>query len=402
LNYAIVDADSGNIGGNTSQEFQVLSDVGEDLLLSCQCGKYAANVERAVGSAKDGLSNEKLAANTPSIHVAKNDLVQAIQQHNSKEPLTIRHAIIECENSTNFSVYVVIRGHRRVNEVKLKSAFQGKSITMTPEKLMRFDPRNSAASQIVIDSSLASLFSQFVPVHEDDISNPNTMKVQLLNVREAEKGDLCIRNITEPTEYSSCCKNTPLEEKRGIEVGHVFYLGTKYSDPFELFYYVSTTHKELFHMGCYGIGVSRLIQTIVETSNDEHGIIWPISVAPFRVCIVPISVAKPKDMKIEDYEKLVANNYEQAKNFATQLQEKFPDYFYNDVMVDDREENPPVKLKDAMLIGYPYVVTVGKSFVSEGKLEVYRRGFDEMKHIPADNLLDFFAKEIEGGFVVPK
>ena len=278
LDHVVVDADTGNIGGTRSNEFQVLSSAGDDDILLCGCDpltRYAANVEKAFGAPKD-FKDPFASIESKEINI---DSKQIVEHLSNDEGIEVQLVEITLNGSDGkpgipFVVPVIISSSRTVNPLKIKaklSAYEVRSIT----EMIPYDFKNG----LLIDNTAA----EFVSSVQQGTSE--YVKTTIADFRVAVKGDLCL-NTNNPN-----CKCSPLQQNRGIEVGHVFFLGQKYSRPFKI-----VIDSKYIEMGCYGIGVSRTLQSVVETQHDDKGIIWPLSIAPYRACIVPMRPAKGKDM----------------------------------------------------------------------------------------------------------
>ncbi|KAI9027325.1 hypothetical protein CLU79DRAFT_34762 [Phycomyces nitens] len=351
------EADSGNMGGSKSHEYHLVSSVGEDTLLTCTCCGYTANEELATGH----LNPLTLAENTSVKH--------------THEPL----GTYEAPHAVEFS-YAKYTGSNQNNE-----PINGYAVVVTPKgrtanllKVQTSLGRHLQASQKVKDSGSIELESVH---HKTILSLPEEKKTLDLHVfldtsvadfqftpaqngfesatlhtadhyRIAEAGDLC----------GSCHKNektTSLSSVKAIEVAHTFYLGTKYSAALDCGFKVpSQAEKVPAQMGCYGIGVTRLLASVAEASHDDRGIVWPSSIAPYSVCIVPTHDKNTEIQKVAD------KIYDQLE--AVRSLEK-------DIVVDDRKAGFGTKMKDAELIGYPFIAVVGQKAISHEVVEVHRR-----------------------------
>ncbi|KAG7393614.1 prolyl-tRNA synthetase [Phytophthora pseudosyringae] len=410
-----VEADSGNIGGNLSHEFHVLADVGEDAILSCsssQC-EYAANVEKAEGLLP--ASNEapmehsgEVSAELYAIIARLNDQARAGDKEVWKTVLELQEAAgsqgfsvkyvheqdkahdldaaekDDVENSTPPRIALCFtRQDREVNELAAKPFIGGDESEVVEhqakvvELLAKRDP--SAELHLLLDDSLKQ-GEHASPVVEALCAALETLSKQQEHTdlawgyfRLARAGDCCPR-----------CKghNAVLEDKRGIEVGHVFYLGQKYSKPFGATYTDAKNNKHPLEMGCYGLGVSRLVAAAVEASHDDHGIAWPTEIAPYKVLVMSIGGKKQDDPVSQA-----------AWSIAGKLGSgKVAGLVKDDVLLDDRwRESPGSKLAESELIGYPYRVVVGRRFMKEGLVEVQTRATMEKTFLTPEELPAFFA-----------
>ena len=360
-----VEADTGDIGGKFSHEFHVLADAGEDGIAFCDGCGYAANLEKAERKVK--VEGEGEQRNSPSMEVIPTPGAKSIEQVSKFMGVPgsafVKSLVYAADGKP---VMVCVPGDRDVNEVKLKHFLGAKKVELADyETVLRVTGANAgsvgpvkpadASLRIVADQELRGAKGRIVGANRDDhhIKNVDLERdagisdyADLVIVRD---GDICAK----------CGK--PMVLKRGIEVGHVFKLGTKYTDAFKAVYKNDQLAEQVMVMGCYGIGVSRTVQAVIEQSHDRDGIVWPASVAPFQVCISLLDPDK------EDVAK-VAYELEAALEQAGV-----------DVIVDDRAERPGVKFKDADLIGFPVRVVVGAKGLANGGVEVKRRSDDKSK-----------------------
>ncbi len=354
-----VEADTGVMGGKFSHEFMVPAEAGENEIVYCEACHYAANMEKATSRFSPRLSVigeqstvEKFA--TPGVVTIEN--------------LTKMPFNIPAENQIKTLVYVVenkpvlilLRGDHQLNEAKL-----ARILGTTHFRVATAD--EVFATLKAHPGSLGAVEIKDLPIYADEGlrgvtgmttgANENGFHFRDVSV----KRDICINQFADlrtvaEGELCSIC-GAPLKIKRAIEVGHVFKLGTKYSEKLNCLFLDESGHQQPAFMGCYGIGVTRTLQAIVEQSNDKDGIIWPLSVAPYQICLTPLSVAKesPVMMLAEKiYDELIAHGV--------------------DVILDDREERPGVKFKDSELVGFPIRLALGEKSLAKGEVELKRRG----------------------------
>ena len=361
-----VEADTGDIGGKFSHEFHVLADAGEDGIAFCDACGYAANLEKAERKVL-GAGCSVPGAECPAMEVIPTPGAKTIEQVSKFMGVPgsafVKSLIYSADGKP---VMVCVPGDRDVNEVKLKHFLGAKKIELADyETVLKASGANAgsvgpvkpadASLRIVADQELKGAKGCIVGANKDDhhIRNVDLERdctisdyADLVIVRD---GDICAK----------CGK--PLVIKRGIEVGHVFKLGTKYTDAFKAVYKTDELKEQVMVMGCYGIGVSRTVQAVIEQSHDKDGIIWPAAVAPFEVCI---SLLDPDNADVAK----IAYDLESALEAQGV-----------DVIVDDRAERPGVKFKDADLIGFPVRVVVGAKGLANGGVEVKRRSDDKSK-----------------------
>lgn len=355
LNALPVEADVGSMGGTRSEEFMVFSSIGEATILYCDCGYYA-NVERAESILEEYFTTEEeeekeiQEVDTPNVYTIE-DLTKFFKTDAKKFIKTLIYV------ADGEPIGVLIRGDLDVNEVKLKNYLKCVELELaTPEIIEKttgaplgFAGPVGLKIRIIADNSIKTIKNGITGANKKDkhIINVNLGRdfevKEFADIRNAKAGDSCIK----------CGKK--LKETRGIEVGHIFKLGYKYTESINVT--VLDKDGKRIHpiMGCYGIGIDRTIAAIIETNNDENGIIWPITVSPFEVVIIPISMKDEKIVEISEnlYNKLLGKGI--------------------DVAIDDRDETAGVKFNDIDLIGITFKVIVGKKAINEGKIEVKRR-----------------------------
>lgn len=351
LHYQIVLADTGNIGGNGSHQFMAISDIGESAIVYCsECG-YAADVEKAevqkaVESTADLKALEKV--NTPNQRT-----IEEISSFLGVDPKNTAKSIIYHDYVNNKFVMAVVRGDREVNEIKLVNACSSNENYLelaTPEEIISLGsihgfcgPKGINGVDIYIDDEVLAMHNVVIGANEKDYHYVNAnfgrdFNGTVCDLKTAVEGDLC-----------PCC-GKPMKQNRGIEVGQIFKLQTKYSEPMKC-YYVDENGKNVpMVMGCYGIGVTRTLQSIVEQYHDDFGIKWPLNVAPYHAVVVPINYN-------DEAQRAMAE-----KLYAILRENKI------EVILDDRNAKPGFKFKDWELIGIPYMVVCGKK-ASEGICE---------------------------------
>ena len=369
-----VEADTGDIGGKFSHEFHVLADSGEDGIAVCEACKYAANLEKA-----ERKVAPRADAACPDMEVIATPGAKTIEQV-SKFMGVPGSAFVKSlvYSADGKPVMVCVPGDRDVNEVKLKHFLDAKKVELADyETVLKASGANAgsvgpvkpadASLRIVCDQELKGAKGCIVGANKDDHHIKNVDLDRDCNIAAADYADLVI--VRDGDICAKCGK--PLVIKRGIEVGHVFKLGTKYTDAFRAVYKNDKLEEQVMVMGCYGIGVSRTVQAVIEQSHDKDGIVWPVSVAPFQVVVENLDPDKEEVTKIAD-----------------ELERKLMDEGI-DVIVDDRVERPGVKFKDADLIGFPVRVVVGAKGLANGGIEVKRRCDDKSKTkiVPVDEAL---------------
>ncbi|MFZ5634822.1 MAG: proline--tRNA ligase [Bacillota bacterium] len=370
LKFRPVEADSGAIGGNDTHEFMVLAESGEATVVYCPegpCG-YAANVERAVSppdlfNGREGPKPVELVA-TPGMRTV--DQVTSFMGVSPKK--LIKTLIYETEKGP---VAALVRGDRDVNEIKLKKAVDVIHLEMAgPEAVERITGAAAGFAGPVGLKGVKLVADREVEALPGAVSGSNRKDYHLANVNPGRdfKPDLVtdIRLVKAGDPCPNC--GAALLEAKGIEVGQVFKLGVKYSKALGATYLDQNGQARPIVMGCYGIGVTRTMAAAIEQNHDENGIIWPAAIAPFHVVVIPVS-ARDKDqfgMARRVYQALLDAGIE--------------------VVLDDRDERPGVKFKDADLVGYPVRITVGSRSVASGELEVRLRRDGNTSMVPEADL----------------
>ena len=342
LNYKIVLADTGAIGGSGSHQFMAISEIGESDIAYCDCG-YAADEEKATSlineykTTEDELPLEK-------VHTPNQKTIEEVSSFLKLTPKDIVKSIVYKDLAHNELVMVLVRGDRDVNEIKVVNALdiaEYELVLASYDDILSIGSVEGFVSPIglnvktLVDDEVAIMKNFVVGGNESNYHfiNANFKRDftgQVIEVRKVALGDRC----------PICGK--PLKMEKGIEVGQIFKLGTKYSKPMNCVYQDENGELKPIVMGCYGIGVTRTMSSIIEQYHDEHGICWPLNVAPYHVVIVPINY-----------------NDETMRTKATELYEKFKTAGV-EVVLDDRDERPGFKFKDWELIGIPYIITVGR------------------------------------------
>ena len=355
LETKVVEADTGAIGGQSSHEFMVLADSGEDGIVDCVDCDYAANLEKAESGdcpelVFDGFEKEPEEISTPG----QRSIEEVSKFLGIEERQLIKTLIYLADGEP---CAVLLPGDRDINEIKLARVLDAKSVEMADDA--------SVAAATGAPTGFAGPVGLDIPVYADKrlrgckgaASGANKEDMHLLHIdldRDAQVrayADLAFAVEGEPCPR---CGGR-LEEKRGIEVGHVFKLGTKYSESFGARFLDDQGEQQLAIMGCYGIGISRTLQALVEQSFDDDGIIWPLAIAPFAVEIVVVNAG--------DAETMAA-----AEEMAAELEAAGIE-----VLLDDRDERPGFKFKDADLIGMPLRINVGKRGLANGTVDFRER-----------------------------
>ena len=371
LEFRVVDADSGEIGGSRSQEFHVLADSGEDAIAYCDDDDYAANIESAATSRPDierpAASQDLEKIPTPGVKTIEDlcDLLGITPEQ------TIKTLVVD---GTDGPVALVLRGDHELNAVKaqklegiaspLTMADPGTIINAIGAEPGSLGPVGLQLP-VYFDHAVAALADFSCGANENDHHYTGVNFGRDLD--EPETVD--VRNVVagDPTPDG----NGTLSIARGIEVGHIFQLGSKYSEAMKATVQAPDGTNLLMEMGCYGIGITRIVGAAIEQNHDDNGIIWPASLAPFDVVLVPINMHRSDDVR------------EAAEALYTELTDKGLE-----VLLDDRDARPGVKFADAELIGIPHRVVIGDRGLAKGELEYRHRRDSESRDLKREEVLD--------------
>jgi prolyl-tRNA synthetase len=368
LSFRPVEADTGAIGGNQSHEFQVLAESGEDAIVSCNTCDYAANVEKAEVRAARPAGRD-IAEESPQLEKVSTPGKKSVAEVAEYLKLPVERFIKTLVFKTDSGEFVaaLVRGDHEINDLKLRAVLGAREIALADEASVAaaagampgFLGPIGLKLRMIADLSVHGMRAavtganeadaHFIQVDQERDFTPSAFA----DLRLAVSGDPCPR-----------CDSGTLETHRGIEVGQVFYLGTKYSVAMGATYLDAEGRERPIEMGCYGIGISRLVAAAIEQNHDANGIIWPFSLAPFQVLLLPINY---KDKAIR----------EAADKLYQELQQNGVE-----VLLDDRDERPGVKFKDADLVGIPLRVTIGAKGLEKGCIELRSRRDSKTEEIP--------------------
>ncbi len=369
LDFRAVEADTGSIGGSFSHEFMVLAETGEDTLVICedmQCG-YAANVEKAAvappGGSVAGEAEDRVMIRVETPGMKKVAVVAEFLGATPKQ--VVKTMIFLADNEP---VAVLVRGDREVQPVKLKNLLGATEVEPLDDKAAYDLTRLPVGYLGPVDLPLKTVADQEVMAMANCITGANEKQYHLTGVRPGRdfQPDLVgdVRRITAEDSCPSCGGSLRLTE--GIEVGHIFKLGTAYSEAMNATFQDSEGRERSFVMGCYGIGVSRVVAAAIEQNHDDNGIIFPLPLAPFQVILLNLGLGSDAITSA-------------AEELYRRLQEGGLEVLY-----DDRDERPGSKFKDADLIGLPFRVTVGKTLEKEGLIEIRERRSGEVEKVPPE------------------
>jgi len=380
LEFRPVEADSGSIGGSFSHEFMVLADTGEDTLVICSTCDYAANSEKA--AVAPALADESEMLPLEKVETPGKRKVPAVCEHMGIQPSELVKTMVF--KTDKEIVAVLVRGDREVQEVKLKNHLGVADVEMADDKEV-FDATGVPTGYLGPVGIRVKLFvDQEVAAMKNFVVGGNEKNFHMINVnigRDFEGAEVAdLRQISPEDPCPSC--GGKLNLKEGIEVGHVFKLGTGYSESMNAVYQTKDGKDQHMVMGCYGIGVSRIVAAAIEQNHDENGIIFPMPLAPMQVILLNLGL---KDTQIT----------EAAESLYKELQAKGVE-----VLLDDRDERPGFKFKDADLLGIPLRITVGKSLTKNGVVELRHRKDGTTEELAPEKItarvLEIIQSEING------
>jgi prolyl-tRNA synthetase len=380
LQYRIVQADAGNIGGSQTHEFQLLADAGEDALLVSDTTQFAANIEvcpaidpvpyvspdtsekpleKFATPGQKSIADLEKFTGVPAKELVKTIYFSANERNDPKDKSLKAFAVL-------------LRGSDEVNPIKVKNLLKmaNPPLMLTDEEVKEVTGAHPGSCgpvglkiPVYADNGVQPLKNYIVGANEDGFHYKNVNHgrdyqiTQVADLRMAREGDKCPES------------NGRLKSYRGIEVGHVFYLGQKYAKKMNGVFLDKNGKSQFYEMGCYGIGVTRTVQACIEQSHDQDGIIWPKAITPFHV---HICLLDPKDETASNYVDVLTKEIE-ARNF--------------EVLVDDRDERPVFKFKDADILGFPVRIVVGKKGLEGNQIEVVNRKNKEVFKLPKESVI---------------
>ena len=377
LNFRPVEADTGSIGGNQSHEFHVLAESGEDLIAYCSHCDYAANVEKAISKRHISHFDDALLQDveTPKL-TAVDDVAAFLQQPNEQLIKTLIYQVTGGEFDGQ-TVAACVRGDDNLQDIKLARALAADEVALADDAdllaiggIKGFVGPQQLTCKVLLDNSLRDATGMVVGANRADMHCSgfsvarDLADTDFVDLREVRLNDGC----------AHCAEGT-IEHARGIEVGQVFALGQQYTAPLEVLFQDQNGKRATATMGCYGIGVSRLVAAVVEQCNDEQGIAWPVSLAPFQVSIITMG------------------KNEAALSASETLYQSMLDAGI-EALWDDRKERPGVKFKDAELMGIPVHVVIGDRGLEADAIEIRQRAGDKQE-VSMANVLKTVSKLLE-------
>ena len=383
LVFRAVLADTGSIGGSHSHEFHVLADSGEDAIVFSTESDYAANIEKAAALAPTdeaaAASAEMAELATPGVHTIS-ELCAFI---GTEAPQTLKALIVSAENDEGITqLYgLMVRGDHELNEVKAQHALGLSSeITFATEEQIKTTLNCSPGSLGPVNLNLPMVVDHSAAQLSDFVCGANRDGYHLTGVNwTRDCGEFTVADIRNVVagDASPDGKGV-LEIKRGIEVGHIFQLGTKYSEAMKATVLDENGKEQFMSMGCYGIGVSRIVAAAIEQNNDDNGIIWPDAIAPFQIALVPINMHK----------------YDAVKETCEALYATLTAAGYEVLFMDEAKARLGGMLADTELLGIPHRIVIGDRGLEGGTVEYRNRRAPENQHIAMDELNDFIAENV--------
>jgi len=372
LEYLPVEAESGPIGGDASHEFMVVSENGEDLVVYCPETGYAANVERAeTGARKAGRPNVDLKP-LKKVATPGTTSIEQVSKLLKIKPQQLIKTLIYVGDEKPLAV--LIRGDHEANENKIRRALGVESLELAEADVIQqltgapvgFAGPVGLEIPIWADHDVAGMANAVVGANEADQHYTGANLGRDFEVPEKQFADLRNAGHGDPAPGGS----GTLELRHAIEVGHVFKLGTKYSEALGAKFLDDQEQQHPIIMGCYGIGVNRILAALIETRHDDKGIVWPLSLAPYEVIVDPLNASQPEIIEA------AANLHDALSDAGV------------DVLLDDRDVRAGVKFKDADLIGIPLRVVIGGRGLKQGNFEVKWRWQEEPENVPVDQAVD--------------
>lgn len=381
LEFKAVEADTGTIGGSFSHEFMVLADSGEDTIVYCPACGYAANQEKAEIKPPENIRQDEKPQPREKVFTPGKRTVEEVTTFLGIPPDKLIKTLIF--STDKGPIAALVRGDHELNEIKLKNYLGCNELSLADDSLVEtitHAPRGFAGPvglniPIYADNILREAVNMVAGGNEKDVHLKNVTAprdyqvIEYGDFRQAQANDPCAR----------CGK--PLKIRKGIEVGHIFKLGTKYSEALQATFLDQAGKEKPIIMGCYGIGVGRTVAAAIEQHHDKDGIIFPFPLAPYQVLILPVNIndAKVRATAFKIYNELNKSGIE--------------------VLLDDRDERPGIKFKDADLIGIPLRVTIGQRTLEEGKVELRFRHSQKVELLGIENITGYLNNHLSQVFL---
>jgi prolyl-tRNA synthetase len=380
LQFRAVEADSGNIGGSFSHEFMVIAASGEDGLVFCSACEYAANLEKAEALRPQNTAADQTAfLPCEEVYTPQVKSIAEVSSFLQLPPEKLVKTIIFSADGA--PIVVLVRGDEEINEIKVRNFLGCATLELADDAMITrvtaaprgFSGAVGLKGKIIADYSVLNMTNFVMGANREDH--------HLLNVNIDR--DFTIKSFADLrfVKESDCCPRCqkPLQLARGIEVGHVFKLGTKYSQAMKAVYLDQQGQEQTMVMGCYGIGIARTVAACIEQNHDEQGIVWPLPLAPYQVIITPVNVNNEALATVAES----MYHYLSGQGVA--------------VLLDDRDERAGVKFMDADLIGLPLRITIGPKRLAEGQVEIKERRSGEVLAMTIaaaqDYIVDYVKRE---------
>ncbi|MBB6482359.1 proline--tRNA ligase [Spirochaeta isovalerica] len=373
VDFKAVEALTGNIGGSLSHEFQVLADSGEDLIISCPRCAYAANAEKARTVFPVDEAEVTTTESPADVHTPGAGSIEEVSAFLDRSPRDFIKSLLYRVDGK--PVLVLLRGDREVNEAKLLAVLQGNTIGLADEETVQSlcGTETGYVGPVGLNDKVPVLADRSVEGRSGMVCGANRKDYHKINVCwERDYKAEIVDDFSFARSGDPCPEcGAKLEEFRGIEVGQVFHLGTKYSESMNCTFLDSEGKEQPVVMGCYGIGVGRTMAAAIEQNHDESGIVWPVAIAPYEVVVMPLQMNSSE--VIEAGEKIYRELLEGGI----------------DALIDDREERAGFKFNDADLVGYPLQIGIGRKSLEKGVLEIKIRKTGEKLEMSPDAVVSF-------------
>jgi len=368
FNFRAVEADTGQIGGSFSHEFMVLADTGEDIIISCGSCGYAANLERAeVGFIDRDVARTK--GQFKNVETPGQRKIDEVSRFLGVAPDKLVKTIIY--NTDKGTIGVLVKGDREINEVKLRNMLNLDSMELADEETIEKVTGGPLGFSGPIGLDIPLYADRDVLFMEDFVVGGNARDVHIVgvNIEDFKVEGFYDLKVAEPGDLCARCGGTHSSTK-GIEVGHIFKLGLKYSKAMNCTFLDKEGKEKFAVMGCYGIGVGRTVAAAIEQGHDENGMVLPFAIAPFEVCVLPVNSSHSESMELAEaiYKALIEKGV--------------------DAIIDDRPERPGVKFKDCDLIGIPIRVTIGERNLKDGYVEIKLRKEKESQRVRKEEVIE--------------
>ncbi len=377
LPYVAVEADPGLMGGTVSHEFMVPAEIGEDRIVTCSSCGYSASTEvAAIKTEEAGPADAAKAKSLEEVRTPGASSVRDVADFLGVKPSDIIKTLVYIADGE--PVAVLVRGDHEANETKIKNHLRAKALELADERkveevtggAMGFSGPVGLSIRMLADNSVRGMVNAVTGANEKDKHLRNVNPGRDFTVSEW----IDARTITASDACPRC--GSSMELKHAIEIGHTFKLGTKYSEPLNASFLDESGRQRPVIMGCYGIGVNRILASLIETSHDKDGIIWPAELNPCEVAVIPL---KKEDDLLREAERI----------YGALLEENI------DAILDDRERSPGIKFKDADLVGFPLQVIIGRKSLDQEKVELKERASGEKKLIGKDDVVNHIKKVLE-------